>query len=97
MEKLKITMLGDFSMTYGENTITEQAKRSKKMWTLLQFLIANHNREISQNELISLLWGNKESDNPVGALKTSLHRLRACLAALGLPEGMEVIINSMGT
>lgn len=97
MEKLKITMLGDFSMSYGENVITEQSKRSRKMWTLLQFMIANHNREISQNELIELLWGDKESDNPVGALKTSLHRLRACLDSLGLPEGVEIIINSMGT
>ncbi len=97
MEKLKITMLGDFSMTYGENTVTEQNKRSKKMWTLLQFMIANHNREISQNELISLLWGSKESDNPVGALKTSLHRLRACLDVLGLPDDAEIIVNSMGT
>ena len=97
MEKLKITMLGDFSMSYGENVITEQSKRSRKMWTLLQFMIANHNREISQSELISLLWGEKESDNPVGALKTSLHRLRACLDSLGLPDGAEIIINSMGS
>ena len=69
-------MLGEFSVTYGENRITEQSKRSKKMWTLLQFLIANHNRDISQSELINLLWGEKSSENPVGALKTSLHRLR---------------------
>ena len=67
------------------------------MCTLLQFLVANHNREISQSELISLLWGEKESENPVGALKTSLHRLRACLSALNLPEGVEIIVNSMGT
>ena len=97
MEKLKITMLGDFSMTYGNNVITEQSKRSRKMWTLLQFMIANHNREIPQNELITLLWGEKESDNPVGALKTSLHRLRACLDELGMPDGTEIIVNSMGT
>ena len=97
MEKLKITMLGEFSMSYGDNVITEQSKRSKKMWTLLQFMIANHNREISQTELINLLWGDKESENPVGALKTSLHRLRACLDGLGLPDGAEIIVNSMGT
>ena len=97
MDKLKITMLGEFSISYGDNIITEQNKRSKKMWTLLQFLVANHNREISQSELISLLWGEKESENPVGALKTSLHRLRACLSALNLPEGVEIIVNSMGT
>ena len=97
MEQLRINMLGDFSISYGDNVITEQSKRSRKMWTLLQFMIAKHNRDISQSELISLLWGDKESDNPVGALKTSLHRLRACLDSLGLPEGVEIIVNSMGT
>ncbi len=90
-------MLGEFSISYGDNVITEHSKRSKKMWTLLQFMIANHNREISQSELIGLLWGDKESENPVGALKTSLHRLRACLAQLGLPDDVEIIVNSMGT
>ena len=97
MDKIKIKMFGDFSISYGKNVITEQSKRSKKMWTLLEFMIANHNREISQAELIELLWGDKDSDNPVGALKTSLHRLRACLSSLELPEGTEMIINSMGT
>ncbi|MCM1334442.1 MAG: diguanylate cyclase [Bacteroides sp.] len=97
METLKITMFGEFSIAYGDNIITEQSKRSKKMWTLLQFLIANHNRDISQAELIDLLWGARAGDNPVGALKTSLHRLRACLSALGLPEGEEIIVNKMGS
>lgn len=97
METLKITMFGEFSVTYGDRVITEQSKRSKKMWTLLQFLIANHNRDISQSELTSLLWGEKNSENPVGALKTSLHRLRGCLSALELPEGEEIIVNAMGT
>ena len=97
MEKLKITTFGEFSISYGDKVITEQSKRSRKMWTLLQFMIANHNRDISQEELINLLWGEKNSENPVGALKTSLHRLRSCLAELELPDGQEIIINSMGT
>lgn len=97
MEKLIITTFGEFSISYGDKTITERSKRSKKMWTLLQFMIANHNRSISQSELINLLWANKNSENPVGALKTSLHRLRACLSELGLPEDKEIIINSMGS
>ncbi len=97
MDTLKITTFGEFSISYGDKVITEQTKRSKKMWTLLQFMIANHNRTITQSELINLLWGNKSSENPVGALKTSLHRLRSCLAELGLPEGQEIIVNSMGS
>ncbi len=97
MEKLKITTFGEFSISYGDKVITEQSKRSKKMWTLLQFMIANHNHPISQGELINLLWGTKNSENPVGALKTSLHRLRSCLSELELPDGQEIIVNSMGT
>ncbi len=97
MNQLKITMFGEFSISYGENIITEQSKRSRKMWTLLQFMIANHNRDLSQSELINLLWGESSSENPVGALKTSLHRLRSCLAELNLPEGEEIIVNAMGT
>ena len=97
MEKLRINTFGEFSIAYGDKIITEQSKRSKKMWTLLQFMIANHHRTISQAELINLLWGNKNSENPVGALKTSLHRLRSCLDELGLPDGQEIIVNSMGS
>jgi len=97
MDILKITTFGEFSISYGDKVITEQSKRSKKMWTLLQFMIANHNRDISQSELTNLLWGEKNSENPVGALKTSLHRLRSCLAELGLPPDKEIIVNSMGT
>ncbi len=97
MEKLIITTFGEFSISYGDKVITERSKRSKKMWTLLQFMIANHNRSISQTELINLLWSNKNSENPVGALKTSLHRLRACLDELELPKGNEIIVNSMGS
>lgn len=96
MEKLKIHTLGEFYISYGEITITEQVKRSKKMWMLLQYLITFHEREISQNELIELLWPKGESNNPVGALKTQLYRLRTMLTELGLP-GDEIIINSMGT
>lgn len=97
MDTLKITTFGEFSISYGDKVITEHSKRSKKMWTLLQFMIANHNRTITQSELINLLWGSKSSENPVGALKTSLHRLRSCLSELGLPDGQEIIVNSMGS
>lgn len=97
MSVLKINMLGEFSLTYNENVLNEQSKRSKKMWTLLQYFIAFHDREISQTELINLLWPKGESENPNSALKTQLHRLRMMLSELQLPEGQEIIVNSMGT
>lgn len=95
MTKLKITMLGEFSVSCGEVTLNEQNKRSKKLWTLFQYLVTFHDREISQNELLEALWEDESSDNPAGALKTQMHRLRAMLSELGY-EG-EIIINTRGT
>lgn len=90
-------MLGEFSLTYNDRVLNEQSKRSKKMWTLLQYFIAFHDREISQAELINLLWTKGESENPTSALKTQLHRLRIMLSELGMPDGDDIIVNSMGT
>lgn len=91
--KLKITVLGEFSLTYKDKTIKEQNTRSKKLWILLEYLVANRKREISQNELIDLLWGEAESDNPAGALKTLMHRLRSVLDELGL-DSKTLILNN---
>lgn len=96
MDKLEIHTLGEFYITYGDAVLNEHSKRSKKMWMLLQYLIAFHDRELNQNELIDLLWPKGESNNPVGALKTQLYRLRSMLTEAGMP-GDKIIINTMGT
>ena len=96
MDRLIIHTLGEFSICYRGKEINEQSKRSRKIWALLQYLITFHNREISQNELIELLWPGGESTNPSGALKTQLYRLRTMLNESGLP-GDEIIVNTAGT
>ena len=96
MEELIIHTLGEFKICYGDKTVDERAKRSRKTWTLLEYLITFHDREVSQNELIELLWPEGESSNPAGALKTQLYRLRTALSEAGLP-GDEIIVNSAGT
>ncbi|MCH5325170.1 MAG: winged helix-turn-helix domain-containing protein [Eubacterium sp.] len=92
MSAVYITMLGEFSVSYRDKTVSEKEQRGTKMWTLLQYLIAHREREIPQNELIELLWTEK-SRNPANALKTLIHRLRKCLSEI-LPEGTELILNN---
>lgn len=95
MEKLIIHTLGEFYLQYGDKLIGEQQKRSKKMWLLLQYFVTFHKREIPQNELIELLWPSEQSNNPAGALKTQLYRLRMTLDECGLPGG-DIILSSTG-
>ncbi len=93
MNKLKVTMFGEFSISYGENTISEHSKRSKKLWLLLQYLIIHHNRAIAQSELIDILSGDEEGANPASALKTQIHRLREILSELQCGDNVIVCTN----
>lgn len=86
-DHISICMLGGFSLTYGTNTVSDQDNRSKKVWTLLEYLITFHSREISHDALIRLLW--PDADHTVdseNALKTILHRARITLGALGYAD-----------
>lgn len=94
--KLGIRMLGTFSLTYDGNTIDDNGDRSKKVWLLLAYLIYYRRRTISQEELVNLLW-NKEGGNPGGALKTTLHRVRAALDRLSPSVGHEWIFYRGGS
>jgi DNA-binding SARP family transcriptional activator len=97
MQPVVITTLGEFSIAYGENNIAEKDKRSKKMWTLLKYLTAFIDKNVTQAELIEVLWGDEDIHNPTGALKTQLHRLRATLSVLGIPVKTELVLSFAGT
>lgn len=94
MEEIKITMFGSFSITVGDKKIDETCRRSKNMWTLLEYIITFRGKEIQQNELIDLLYD--DSSNPASALKTQLCRLREVLDELSLSCGKEMIVNCPG-
>ena len=93
MDKLKIAMFGEFSVSYKDRTISEHSKRSKKLWLLLQYLVVHHSRAVAQSELIEILSREDEGVNPTSALKTQIHRLRDILSELGCEKPIIVCIN----
>lgn len=94
---VKATLLGDFALTYGEHQIDETQNRSRKVWLLLAYLIYHHGRVVPQAELLDLLWNDdRESGNPVSALKTTLHRVRAMLDRLEEGAGHRMILSKNG-
>lgn len=96
-EVLQVHMLGEFSLTYQGKTINDQSSRSKKLWILLEYLITFREKELSQNDLIDLLWPDDEIANPANTLKTLLHRARAAIAELGFSGGKDLIVSRRGT
>lgn len=97
MKHIQIQMLGTFTLRAGDVTVSDAGNRSKKVWTLLAYLICNRDRSIPAQKLISLLWGDDcDSDNPENALRITLHRLRAQLDHLWEGAGRELIIRRDG-
>ncbi len=81
--ELQVHMFGEFSLSYGGQTIADQHTRSGKLWTSLAYLITFREKEISQTEMIELLWPGEDGVSaPANTLKTLLHRARAQVAQL---------------
>lgn len=94
MSSLSVQMLGNLSISYGDQRISDQDNRSRKVWTLIAYLIYHRRRVVPQNELIELLWAeDQQSDNPSGTLKAMIHRARKTLDALWPSAGMELILH----
>lgn len=91
-ESLQITMLGGFSLAYPNGaSIDYQSNRSNKLWMVLAYLLTHRGKQITQDELIEILWADEEIDNPANTLKTLRHRLCSMLDGLGNMPGKEMI------
>lgn len=93
---LKIKMFGGFSVSCDGRVALEDTGRSRKVWNLLEYLLFNRHRDLSQDNLIEFLECEEESANPVNTLKNLIYRLRMMLNSNNLPE-KEYIVFKRGT
>ena len=94
--ELRIEMLGGFVIVTDQNRITEQEKRSSKIWKLLEFLIINRHKAVSQEELIDVFFDSDFVGNPGSSVRTLIYRARSLLANGGLPHADDAILSSGG-
>lgn len=91
-QTLQISMLGGFSLSFDEgHSIDYQNNRSSKLWMVLAYLLTHREKQVTQDELIEILWGDEDIDNPANTLKTLRHRLCTMLDGLGGIPGKEMI------
>ncbi|MDR0434524.1 MAG: hypothetical protein LBH21_05600 [Gracilibacteraceae bacterium] len=88
---LKVKMLGGFSLSYGQRGVIEDEGRSRKVWTLLEYLLINRRRELSQDDLVELLVKDDRSVNPGNIIKNIVYRLRNVLDEYGLPSKQYIL------
>lgn len=76
---VNITMFRKFSFSYHNCTIDSDTMKSEKLVKLFAYLLSHYQRTVPSNELIEMLWYLDGVDNPIGALKNLIYRLRALL------------------
>lgn len=95
---LRINMFGGFSITTeGGGKVSDENNRSKKVLSLIEYLITYRTKKITQSGLIEMLWPEDDIDDPVNTLKTLLHRARSLVEKLGVGSGKDIIISRHGT
>ena len=79
-------MLGAFSCGNTEEERTRNSallgKMGKKALSFLQYLIVNHRRHISSEELIEQFWADSGSSDPYNALRNMLFKVRNLLKSM---------------
>lgn len=92
--EISVKMLGEFMIEYKGKCLTETEIRSNQIIKLLAFLLLNREKMLPLQDIFNAMWGEEEIDNPVGALKNLVYRLRNVLKKLG---DQKYILNIKGT
>ena len=94
--KIKIKMFGNFEILVNGNVALTQLRQAKKTSQFLEYLILKKDRAVPHEELLEMLWSDKENRNPATALRTLLHRYRSLVEQSGLPELEDSILTARG-
>lgn len=76
---LYINSLGRFRITDGTAMLDDETIRSDMLTKLLLYLLLHRNHNLTIEEIAYVLWQDDETENPAGALKNLMYRLRTIL------------------
>ena len=76
---LHITLFQKFSVTYQGIYVSSPDFKSDRLVRLMAYFVINHKRAIPSSELVDYIWNYESIENPIGALKNLIYRLRTFL------------------
>ena len=76
---IRVQLPGRFRMYDETRCLNEEAIHSPMITKLLVYMICNKNHIVTLEQLTEALWTDEKSENPYGALKNMMYRLRGTL------------------
>lgn len=74
-----VQMFGNLELRYKDIVLNSEIIRSEMVEMLLVYMLSHYRYEVLASEICEKLWDEDESDNPIGALKNLMYRLRTIL------------------
>ncbi|MCR4653696.1 MAG: diguanylate cyclase [Eubacterium sp.] len=76
---MQVRLFGKFEITDGETLLTKDSIRSDMVTKLFAYLLSHNRMGCTIQELTDVFWPEEKSENPAGALKNLMYRLRKIL------------------
>lgn len=78
---LTVNTLGKFQMTDGLTVVDDEQLRSPMLSKLLMYMLLYREKTLTTDDISTAIWQDEEIDNPAGALKNLMYRLRKTLTS----------------
>lgn len=88
---LNIRMFGKFQIENENGMLNKENMRSEMLTRLLAYMVSHREKDMTAQELIDVLWPDDQSDNPSGALKNHMYRLRKLMNRTWGEDGRYII------
>ncbi|MDD6505685.1 MAG: BTAD domain-containing putative transcriptional regulator, partial [Lachnospiraceae bacterium] len=93
---LTVNTLGNFQITDGNETIDSASLHSNMLFKLLMYMLLYRDKTLTVDDISEAIWQAEETDNPAGALKNLMYRLRKSLGQ-AFEGGNDYIITDRGS
>ena len=77
---LTVNSLGKFQITDGNVVVGDEELRSNMLSKLLLYILLYRDKTLTIEDITTAVWQDEETENPAGALKNLMYRLRKTLA-----------------
>ena len=92
---LTVNTLGKFQMTDGMTVVDDEQLRSPMLSKLFMYMLLYREKTLTTDDISTAIWQDEEIDNPAGALKNLMYRLRKTLTSFFGEE--EFILTNRGS
>lgn len=89
---LTVNTLGKFQMTDNTAVVDDEQLRSPMLSKLLMYMLLYRDKTLTTDDISTAIWHDEEVDNPSGALKNLMYRLRKTLTSF-FGEGDFILTN----